>query len=124
MSKKEDDFLGGEIRRGALVVNLKTKTVEAEGRKANLSPLQYEVMVYLIRNQDRIVSPKELIDHVWGDPYGSISQVRNVVSRIRKKLDDLGKEYRNYIQTKRGWGYQFSCRDKDTSKDKQEITNR
>jgi len=112
-----------EIRCGSLVVNLVTKDVNISGQEVMFSPLQFKVLVYLARNQNRPVSPEELLKHCWENHCGSLSQIRNVIKRIRKKMSIRGNRYHDYIHTKRGWGYQLSP-PRVINTDNKQTTNR
>lgn len=118
-----DDLPGEKLRCGSLVINLCTNNVLVMGNEVSLSPLQFKVILYLARNQNRRVSPEELLKQVWENPYGTHDQVRGVVKRIRKKLDAVEKGYRKYIRTKRGWGYQLVPL-QETTNDTKATTNR
>lgn len=107
MGMNNDDLPEKKIRCGYLVVNSCTNFVTVEGDEVILSPLQFKLILYLARNQNRYVSPEELLKQVWEEPSGTYDQVRGVIKRVREKLDEVKQGYRRYIHTKRGWGYRL-----------------
>jgi two-component system, OmpR family, response regulator MtrA len=87
-----------------LAVDLDTHTVERDGRHLDLSPLEYALLVTLLRRPKRIFTREELLDLVWGDQSEvSTGAVERYVSYLRGKIDD-GFE-RPLIVTVRGAGY-------------------
>jgi DNA-binding response OmpR family regulator len=87
-----------------LAVDLETHTVERNGRRLDLSPLEYALLVTLLRRPKRIFTREELLDLVWGDQSDvSTGAVERYVSYLRSKVDD-GFE-RPLIATVRGAGY-------------------
>ena len=62
--------------------------------------------VYLIANNDRLVTRQELMDTVWGDTVISESALTKAVARLRKALGDDSATHR-YIETVRSQGYRF-----------------
>jgi DNA-binding response OmpR family regulator len=87
-----------------LSVDLETHTVERDGRRLDLSPLEYTLLVTLLRRPKRIFTREELLDLVWGDQSDvSTGAVERYVSYLRSKVDD-GFE-RPLLTTVRGAGY-------------------
>lgn len=69
-------------------------------------PRAFAVLLFLIRNRDRVVSKEELIEGVWDGEHVSDSAVAQAVTRARRALEDKGSE-RRLIQTVHGRGYRF-----------------
>lgn len=91
-----------------LTVNLVTREVRLGHERVCLTPLEYGVLVHLMRHAGRVVTCDELLDAVWGYPpeAGDAAQVRNAVRRLRAKLgDDAGAP--RHIATVRGVGYRW-----------------
>ena len=63
-----------------------------DGEVIHLEPTVLKLLVFLIRNRDRLVTKEELMDTVWGDTVVSESALSKAVARLRKALDDLKKE--------------------------------
>ncbi len=78
-------------------------TVHRAGVQIELSPTEFRLLAYLMRNQGLMLTRKQLLDNVWGWEYAGQSQVHETyVSYLRRKLDPLGPPL---IHTQRGVGY-------------------
>ncbi len=80
--------------------------VTRDGEPIELTKKEYELLVFMAKNQGTIYSREQLLSDVWGyDSYfGDTSSVDVTVSRLRAKLErDAGKP--EYLFTKRGMGY-------------------
>jgi two-component system, OmpR family, response regulator len=78
-------------------------TVRRAGVPVELSPTEFRLLAYLMRNQGLMLTRKQLLENVWGWEYGGQSQVlETYVSYLRRKLDPLGPPL---IHTQRGVGY-------------------
>lgn len=87
-----------------LVVNFSARTVEVDGERAHLSPKEYELLTYLIKNQNIALTREQCISVVWGyDFFGDDRTLDTHVKTLRKNL----KEYASCIVTVRGVGYRF-----------------
>ncbi len=87
-----------------LAVDLETHVVERSGRKIDLSPLEYNLLVTLLRRPRRIFTRDDLLELVWGDEKDvSAAAVERYISYLRAKIDD-GFDKR-LVQTVRGVGY-------------------
>jgi DNA-binding response OmpR family regulator len=92
------------LRYADLIVDLETHVVEREGRKLDLSPLEYRLLVTLLRRPKRVFTREELLDLVWGNEADvTPAAVERYISYLRSKVDD-GFDKR-LIQTVRGVGY-------------------
>ena len=86
-----------------LSVDLEEHVVERDGRRLDLSPLEYALLVTLMRRPRRVFTRDELLDEVWGDSDVGTGAVERYISYLREKVDE-GFE-RPLIQTVRGAGY-------------------
>jgi two-component system, OmpR family, response regulator len=78
-------------------------TVRRGGIPIELSPTEFRLLAYLMRNQGLMLTRKQLLENVWGWEYAGQSQVlETYVSYLRRKLDPLGPPL---IHTQRGVGY-------------------
>ncbi|HEY0380735.1 MAG TPA: response regulator transcription factor [Candidatus Elarobacter sp.] len=85
-------------------VELPTRTVRRAGRTLDLSPLEYDLLVTLLRHPRRVFSREQLLDLVWGiDADVGPGNVERYISYVRAKVDD-GAATR-LIHTIRGVGY-------------------
>jgi len=86
-----------------LEVDLKTKSANLDQNKIDLSKREFNLLVFLIQNRDKIVSREAILAEFWGEMQDYETRVVDVtISNLRKKL------HNQFIKTKRGFGYQFS----------------
>jgi two-component system OmpR family response regulator len=91
------------LRAGDLELDEETWTVRRAGTLIELSPTEFRLLAYLMRNQGLMLTRKQLLENVWGWEYAGQSQVlETYVSYLRRKLDPLGPPM---IHTQRGVGY-------------------
>ncbi len=87
-------------------MDLIERTVRRQGRPVELLPQEFLLLEYLLRNADRTVTRKMLLENVWGihfDPNTSV--VESHISRLRARLNAHGAL--DAIQTVRGTGYRL-----------------
>lgn len=95
------------LRHGIFIVDVTRRTVTCNGRLLELTPLQFELLTYLIHEAPRVVSSWQLMTHVYkneSSPPDDIDVIRAHIYRIRQKIKDVGGDP-NFIQTKRGVGF-------------------
>ena len=92
------------LRFADLEVSLDAKTVFRSGNKINLTAREFNLLVYLIRNQGRVISKVEIAEQVWDIGFDTGTNVIEVyVNYLRKKID---KDYPvKLIHTLFGMGY-------------------
>jgi two-component system, OmpR family, response regulator len=96
---------GGDatLRVGDLELDEDHWTVRRAGTPVELSPTEFRLLAYLMRNTGLMLTRKQLLENVWGWEYAGQSQVlETYVSYLRHKLDPLGPPL---IHTQRGVGY-------------------
>jgi two-component system OmpR family response regulator len=94
---------GSTLRVADLELDEEHWTVRRAGAPVELSPTEFRLLAYLMRNQGLMLSRKQLLENVWGWEYAGQSQVlETYVSYLRHKLDPLGPPL---IHTQRGVGY-------------------
>src|SRR5580692_7398074 len=77
--------------------------VRRGGTQVELSPTEFRLLAYLMRNQGRMLTRQQLLENVWGWEFAGQAQVvETYVSYLRRKLDRLGPPL---IHTRRGAGY-------------------
>jgi two-component system, OmpR family, response regulator len=97
------DAGGSTLRVGDLELDEDHWTVHRAGTPIELSPTEFRLLAYLMRNQGLMLTRKQLLENVWGWEHGGQSQVlETYVSYLRRKLDPLGPPL---IHTQRGVGY-------------------
>ncbi|MGH3279091.1 MAG: response regulator transcription factor [Trebonia sp.] len=103
----EGDGQGGDSNATLRVADLELDedhwTVHRAGVPVELSPTEFRLLAYLMRNQGLMLTRRQLLDNVWGWEYAGQAQVlETYVSYLRRKLDPLGPPL---IHTQRGVGY-------------------
>lgn len=87
-----------------LKIDMIGRTVTVNGEKAELTPKEYELLFYFVKNRGVALTRDRLLNKVWGyDFYGDDRTVDTHVKMLRGNL----KEYRKFILTLRGLGYKF-----------------
>ena len=87
-----------------LYIDYKGRKVTIEGKEIELTPKEYELLLYFIENKGIALSREGLLSTVWGyDYYGDDRTVDTHVKMLRQSL---GK-YRDLIKTMRGMGYKY-----------------
>lgn len=88
-----------------LELNLPRRQATINGRRLSLTPIEYNILLTLMRNAGKVISHDELLQAVWGDNYrGDYSVLRVNVSRLRQKLEENPRRP-TYIVTVPGRGY-------------------
>lgn len=89
-----------------LEINFTARTVSIDGKRIDMSPKEYELLFYLVRNKNIALERERLITEVWGyDYYGDD---RTLDTHIKLLRNSLG-EYRKLLVTLRGVGYRFEA---------------
>ncbi|MBR3863819.1 MAG: response regulator transcription factor [Clostridia bacterium] len=82
------------------------RNVYVDGQKVDLTPKEYELLFYMVKNKGVALSREKLLQDVWGfDFFGDDRTVDTHVKMLRSNL----KEYRKFIVTLRGLGYKFDA---------------
>ena len=83
------------------------RTVKVEDKAIELSLREYELLIYLIENENIALSRDKILNNVWNyDYYGDSRTIDSHIKKIRHKLGKKGK----YIKTIRGIGYKFEVK--------------
>lgn len=89
-----------------LEINVTGREVTIDGKTAQLTPKEYDLLFYLVRNKGIALSREKLLEEVWG--YDFYGDDRTVDTHIKMLRSSLG-EYRKFIITLRGMGYKFDA---------------
>ncbi|WP_334146458.1 response regulator transcription factor [Hyphomicrobium sp.] len=88
------------LAAGPVSVDTRQMRVMIDGANVAVSPLEYRLIAYLLHHKGRVVSPGELIEHLYGDDDArDANALEAVITRLRKKLGA------DVVQTRRGFGY-------------------
>ena len=91
-----------------LEIDTNNRTVSTGLGTFELPPKEYDVLIYLIRNQGKILTKQMIYEEVWDEDYFyDDSNIMAIISRIRKKIEK-DTSLPVYIQTVKGVGYRFN----------------
>lgn len=94
----------GVVTFEGLTVDMVGRNVFVDGEKAELTPKEYEILFYFVKNKGIALTREKLLMDVWGfDFYGDDRTVDTHIKMLRSNL----KQYRKFIVTLRGLGYKF-----------------
>ena len=96
-----------EFDDGGLRVDLTARIVYVDGKRVEMSPKEYDLFFYLLRNRNVALTRERLISEVWG--YDFFGDARTLDTHIKLLRKSLGR-YNSYIVTLRGVGYRFEER--------------
>ena len=87
-----------------LTIDMVGRNVLVDGEKVELTPKEYEILFYFVKNKGIALTREKLLMDVWGfDFYGDDRTVDTHIKMLRSNL----KQYRKFIITLRGLGYKF-----------------
>ncbi|MDU5099308.1 response regulator transcription factor [Peptoniphilus grossensis] len=90
-----------------LKIDLDGRVVFVDDEIVELTPKEYDLLVYMVKNKNIALSRDKLLNQVWGyDFYGEDRTVDTHIKMLRNSI----KEYRKFIITVRGVGYKFDTR--------------
>lgn len=93
------------LKCGDLVIDFARQRVTLDGQYLNLTATEYRLLSYLARNADRILTPDQILEKVWGEKYlGETNLLQANIARLRKRLKDSAKNPK-YVLTRPGIGY-------------------
>lgn len=104
-----------EIKIAEMCINTNKYSVTIGLTLLNLTPIEYKLLLFFVRHQDKIYTRDQLIDHIWGrSAYIDERTIDVQIKRLRAKLKPFG--YHHYIKTVRSAGYIFTRNDHDKTK--------
>jgi len=95
------------ITRGDIIVDMPRHEVTVQGQSVDLTPIEFNLLVYLMRHAGKVLSHRDILQNVWGPEYGhEVEYLRVYVGHLRQKVE-LNPLKPKYIMTERGIGYCF-----------------
>ncbi len=92
---------------GGITIDQEGRTVKVDGKPIDLSLREYELLKYLLDNENIALSRDKILNNVWNyDYYGDSRTIDSHIKKIRHKIGKKGK----YIETIRGIGYKFEVK--------------
>ena len=105
-TRQEEAVLPDKFSFEGLEVDIAGREVYVNGQKASMTPKEYDLLFYLVKNKNIALSRDKLLEEVWG--YDFFGDDRTVDTHIKMLRNSLG-EYRKFIVTLRGMGYKFEA---------------
>ncbi|HNK69504.1 MAG TPA: response regulator transcription factor, partial [Flavobacteriales bacterium] len=109
---RRKQFAGKQaIELDELRIKPEEKLVEVNGERIDLTVMQFDLLLFLVANKDRVLSRSAIVEHVWGDMAERLDHDNFLYSHmknLRKKLLEKGSKDR--IQTVYGLGYRLSTK--------------
>ncbi len=109
LSNKQE-FITAVYKHPDFILSPGHMQIENDTGNAKLTTKEVKLMTYLMKNRDRLISQAELMHRFWPD--GKASSLRVHISRLRKKLKDIGVDAASVIKSANGLGYVFSAEHK------------
>lgn len=95
---------GGWLELADLKINEKTREIKRGEEQIELTPREYDLLVYLLKNKRQVLNRDQILEAVWGyDYFGDTNVVDVYIRYLRKKIDKSG--FAPLIHTVRGVGY-------------------
>lgn len=91
---------------GPIRLDRSRRTAHVRGRMVELTAKEYSLLEYLLLNRGRIVTRREIAEHVWDEHFDPFSNLIEVyVGRLRQKIDASTDAKTSFLTTRRGEGY-------------------
>lgn len=101
---------GERLVRGEICVELDRHRVTVNGREIDLTPTEYNLLVFLMRHAGKVLSHQLILQQVWGPQYGNEAEyLRVYIGRLRRKIE-ADPLHPRYLHTEHGIGYRFEVR--------------
>ena len=96
---------------GPVTLHRDRHEVFVDGEEVELTPTEFNLLEYLMKNEGKVLTHREILKHVWGPEYGQESEyLRVYIGRLRQKIEkDPNKP--KLLHTERGIGYSFRVKD-------------
>jgi len=102
--QSKGDRVHNKIKIEGLEIDFDGRRVFVDNEKANMTPKEYELLFYMVKNKNIALSRDKLLDEIWG--YDFFGDDRTVDTHIKMLRNSIGP-YRDLIVTIRGIGYKF-----------------
>lgn len=95
------------FKAGGLCINDETKEVTVDGESVKLTPIEYNILLLLVKNQGKVFSIDQIYENIWNEEaYGAENTVAVHIRHIREKIEINPKEPR-YLKVVWGVGYKI-----------------
>ncbi len=100
------------VRFNEIIIDTASQEVTVHSKKIKLTKKEYELLLYLVINKNRVLTKQSISEHIWGDfidRTDSYDFIYSHLKNLRKKI--MEKDGLDYIQTIYGIGYKFAERE-------------
>ena len=103
----EPSTVDERIVRGEICADLARHEVTVRNKLLDLTPTEFNLLVFLMRNTGKVLPHHAILQHVWGPEYGEEAEyLRVYIGRLRQKIE-VDPLHPTYLFTERGVGYRF-----------------
>ena len=103
----EELSVNGSLKLGKLEIDPDRYEVLSEGKSIDVTPKEFELLLYMAVRKGRILSRDQLLNNIWNFDYAGETRIVDVhISHLREKIEKDTKNPK-YIKTVRGFGYKF-----------------
>jgi len=107
--RRRHGIKGNLVRINELDIDLDKRVALCRGKQLPLTRKEYDILVFLVLNKDRVVTRLQISEHIWGDiieeNYNS-NYIDVHIKNLRKKISD--ESGADYLETVRGVGFRFN----------------
>ena len=108
--KRAEGRVAGEeglVKAGSVMVNINSREVKVEGMAINLSPKEYDLLLFMMKNKNKVMTRQMILDQVWGfDYFGDLRTVDTHVKKLRSKMNNSAGMIKTIIRA----GYMFEVK--------------
>ena len=95
------------VNMGALKIDFAAREVQVSGARVRLTPIEYDLLAHLVRNEGKVLTHAALLEKVWGRDYvDEPDHIKKYIYRLRSKLSDNSHNPKMLL-SERGIGYKF-----------------
>ena len=96
-----------QISRGEIFADLEKHEIKVRGKLVDLTPTEFNLLVYMMRNAGKALPHRLILQNVWGPEYGEEAEyLRVYMGKLRQKIEEDPLKPQ-YLLTERGIGYRF-----------------
>ena len=97
-----------QIQIRELTIDLSARKATIDDRLLNLTKKEYDLLLFLVYNKNRLLTKESIAEHLWGDHFDQADNfdfIYNHIKNLRRKISEAGGK--NYIRSMYGMGYKF-----------------
>lgn len=103
----ETSVVDEKIVRGDIIADLERHEITVKGELLSLTPTEFNLLVYMMRNEGKALSHRAILQNVWGPEYGEEAEyLRVYMGKLRQKIEEDSLNPKHLL-TERGIGYRF-----------------